>query len=398
MTERGASGPPASGPPQDGLSSEEAGRRLREFGPNEPAVRRRRGFLAQAGPQILNPLVGVLLAASAISFALGQLLNASIIVLMVALSVALNLFQTYRSMRAADTLRERVAPKAAVRRDGEWVELPRRELVPGDLVGVSAGDLVPADARLVEAHALHLQEAALTGESLPVAKAVSAGASGTVLLGTSVVSGTATALVTATGRQTEFGEVAARLAERPPENAFERGIREFGVLIMRTVVFLVLFVLLVNLLLRRDPLESLLFAVALAVGMTPEFLPMITTVTLASGAVRMARRKVVVKHLAAIQNLGSIDILCSDKTGTLTVGKMALAASLDGFGGPSGRARDLGLRQQPARVRGSAVRSTRPCSASPAPCRRAGASATRSPSTSSAGVSRSWSTLRRAFC
>jgi Mg2+-importing ATPase len=332
----------AAGPvPEAGLSSAEAGRRLREIGANEPAPRRRKGLLAQAGPQLLNPLVGVLLAASGISFAVGQFVNGSIIVVMVALSLALNLVQTYRSTRAADALRERVAPRADVLRDGAWVELPRRDVVTGDVVRLCAGDLVPADGRLVEARDLHLQEAALTGESLPVERTVSAGEAGRVLLGTSVVSGTAMAIVTATGARTAFGEIAARLEERSPENAFERGTREFGVLIMRTVVFLVFFVLLVNLLLHRDPLESLLFAVALAVGLTPEFLPMITTVTLASGAVRMARRKVVVKHLAAMQNLGSVDILCSDKTGTLTAGVMALTGAVDGDGGPSDRPRGL---------------------------------------------------------
>ena len=325
-----------------GLSSAEAARLLREVGPNEPSPHRRKGFLAQALPQLLNPLVGLLLAAGAISFAVGQFVNASIIVLMVVLSFSLNLFQTYRSTRAADALRNAVAPRATVLRDGEWMDLPRRDVVPGDVVRLSAGDLVPADGRLLEARDLHLQEAALTGESLPAEKAVEEGEAGRVMLGTSVVSGTAEALVTATGPHTAFGEIAARLSERPPENAFERGTREFGVLIMRTVVFLVLFVLLVNLLLRREPLESLLFAVALAVGLTPEFLPIITTVTLTSGAVRMARRKVVVKHLAAIQNLGSIDVLCSDKTGTLTGGAMALAASVDGAGGPSDRPGGLG--------------------------------------------------------
>ena len=186
---------------------------------------------------------------------------------------------------------------------------------------------MPADARLIQARDLHVQQAALTGESLPAEKSAEhapaparslADAPYMVLLGTSVVSGTATAVVTATGRATAFGDIVLRLATEPPEMEFERGIRRFGFLIMRTVIFLVLFVLVVNLAFHRPALESLLFAVALAVGLTPEFLPMITTVTLAQGALRMARRKVIVKHLPAIQNFGSIDILCSDKTGTLT--------------------------------------------------------------------------------
>ena len=212
----------------------------------------------------------------------------------------------------------------------------------GDVIRLTAGDLVPADARLLEADDLHVQQAALTGESLPAEKLVTGGvltstgpdSPDLVFLGTSVVSGTATAVVFATGQDTAFGDVVARLAARPEETEFERGTRGFGMLILQTVLFLVLFILVVNVSLGRDALQSLLFSVALAVGLTPEFLPMITTVTLAQGAIRMAREKVIVKHLSAIQNLGSIDVLCSDKTGTLTAGTMSLDASLDPFGGP----------------------------------------------------------------
>ena len=159
-----------------------------------------------------------------------------------------------------------------------------------------------------------------------------------MFLGTSIVSGTATAVIFATGKETAFGDIVERLAARPDETEFERGTRRFGMLILQTVVFLVLFILAVNLGFGRNPLESLLFSVALAVGLTPEFLPMITTVTLAQGAIQMAREKVIVKHLSSIQNLGSIDILCSDKTGTLTAGTMSLDASLDPFGRASDRA------------------------------------------------------------
>jgi len=255
---------------------------------------------------------------------------------MVLLSVALNFFQTFRSQRAVEQLRTGVAPTATVLRDGNWVELPRRELVPGDIIRLAAGDLVPADARLIETNSLHVQQAALTGESMPVEKiaqdiaaapqnaALAADASNMVFLGTSVVSGTATALISITGRATAFGDIAVRLATRPPETEFERGIRRFGLLIMRTVFFLVLFAFVISLFHRQSPLDSLLFAVALAVGLTPEFLPMITTVTLAQGASHMAKQKVIVKNLAAIQNFGSMDILCSDKTGTLTSGQMTI--------------------------------------------------------------------------
>jgi Mg2+-importing ATPase len=332
---------------QAGLTDEEAKRRLAEFGPNEPALEHRAEGLFQILRFFANPLVIILLIASAISAAVGELINASIIGGMVLLSVALNVMQTYRSHRAVERLRAGIVPTATACRDGAWVEIPRRDLVPGDVVRLGAGDLVPADARLLEAKDLHVQEAALTGESLPVEKEATelapasrspADTAKLVFLGTSVVSGNATALVVATGRATAFGGIADRLVARPPETEFERGTRQFGFLIMKTVFFLVLFVFLVNAALRHDPFESLLFALALAVGLTPEFLPMIMTVTLGQGALRMAREKVIVKNLSAIQNFGSIDVLCSDKTGTLTSGEMALDRHLDPFGNPTERA------------------------------------------------------------
>ena len=341
----------------EGLSSDEARRRLAEFGPNEPAAIQRATFVKQLLLLFANPLVIILLIASLVSAIVGNVVNASIIVVIVLLSNALNFTQTARSQRTAERLRKEVAPVATALRDGEWRVIPRRELVPGDLIQLVAGDLIPADARLVESRDLHVQQAALTGESLPVEKeansasqtapgqtataATAATASpesrDRVFLGTSVVSGTATAQVVGTGPATVFGKIAWRLAEKAPETEFERGAKKFGLLIARMVIFLVLFVFLVNAALRRDAFESLLFAIALAVGLTPEFLPMITTVTLGQGALRMARQKVVVKHLAAIQNFGSIDILCSDKTGTLTGGEMSLDERLDPLGKTSER-------------------------------------------------------------
>jgi Mg2+-importing ATPase len=329
-----------------GLTGAEARRRLAEVGPNEPARRRRGAGIAQLLVFLSNPLVIILLIASLASAILGDVVNASIIALMVVLSVVLNFVQTYRSQRAADRLREEVAPTATVLRDGRWMEVARRELVPGDTVRLIAGDRVPADARLLESRDLHVQQAALTGESMPVEKDAAdlpaaprqvADARNMVFLGTSVVSGTGVALVVATGPATAFGDIAARLMARPPETEFERGTRHFALLIMRTVLFLVLFVVLASLVLHRPPLQSLLFAVALAVGLTPEFLPMITAVTLAQGAVHMSRRKVIVKHLAAIEDFGSMDVLCSDKTGTLTTGEMVLDRALDPSGRPAAR-------------------------------------------------------------
>jgi Mg2+-importing ATPase len=329
-----------------GLTTAEARRRLAEVGPNEPARAPRTAGLVQILLLLANPLVIILLIASAASAILGERVNASIIVLILALSVVLNFVQTYRSQRVAERLRDAVAPTATACRDGIWREIRRRDLVPGDVVRLAAGDRVPGDARLLEARDLHVQQAALTGESMPaekdagdveVAPRQPADARNVVFLGTSVVSGTATALVVATGPATAFGDIAARLSTRPPETEFERGTRQFALLIMRTVFFLVLFVLLAGALLHHPFLESLLFAVALAVGLTPEFLPMISAVTLSRGAAHMAHQKVIVKHLEAIENFGSMDVLCSDKTGTLTSGDMVLDRHLDPFGQASER-------------------------------------------------------------
>lgn len=330
----------------DGLTSAEADARFRTHGPNEttpPAgATGVRAFLGL----LLNPLTLVLLVAGGVSAAVGEYPSAAVIAVVVAVSSVIQFVQTRRSDEAVRRLREQVAVTATVRRDGAWAEIPARAVVPGDRIRLAAGDLVPADARLVEARDLHVQQAALTGESLPVEKepprpgATPAGPPtpdrpDLLFFGTSVVSGTATAEVTATGRATAFGAVAARLAVRPPETEFDRGTRRFGLFITQTVLVLVLFVAAVAVARGLPPTQSVLFALALAVGLTPELLPMIVSVTLARGAVRMARRHVVVKHLAAIQNLGSMDVLCTDKTGTLTRGEMTLERWAGPTGGPA---------------------------------------------------------------
>ena len=334
-----------------GLSSQEAATRLSTFGPNDPAPVKRGAAVLELLLLFVNPLVVILLIASVVSFILGNATDAVIILVMVLLGVSINFVQTYRSQRAIDKLRENVTPTATVLRDGNWREVKRREVVPGDVVRVSAGDLIPADGQLLESHDLYVQQAALTGESLPAEKNATGHAPSAdrnpdapdlVFLGTSVVSGTGTVLILKTGAQTAFGAIAERLATRPAETEFERSMKRFGMLIMRAVFFLVLFILVIRVALHKDAFESFLFAVALAVGLTPEFLPMITSVTLARGAIRMSRDQVVVKHLSAIQNFGTIDVLCSDKTGTLTTGIMSLAASVDFLGKPSERAIELG--------------------------------------------------------
>ena len=346
--------PDANARAPGGLTSAAAGALLEVHGPNEPAPAARRALWRDVLRPLGSPIILILLAASVVAALVGDVVDAAIIVVMVVLGAALDFVQTYRSARAADALRSRVALSATVLRDGEWRDVDRRLLVPGDVVRLTAGDLVPADAELLTARDLHVQQSALTGESVPAEKEAPTGPRSPnasdgdpgdptlVFLGTSVVSGSATALVTRTGRETRFGDIAARLAMRPPETEFERGLRRFTHLILQTVVFLTLFIALVSIALRRDPLQSLLFAVALAVGLVPEFLPMITTVTLASGAVRMARRHVIVKHLPAIQNLGSIDVLCSDKTGTLTSGDVRFQQAVSLTLAPSERVFALG--------------------------------------------------------
>src|SRR5271165_5484954 len=331
-----------------GLTEEEAKARLDQFGPNEPAAAKQQSFLKDLLHVFMNPLVLILVIAAVASAFLGDTVDAGIIGVIVLLSAAIDLSQTYRSQQAIDKLRKQVAATATVLRDGEWKEIQRRQVVPGDIVRLSAGDLVPADARLLISRDLYLLQASLTGESMPAEKeatkepaSTQANARNMVFQGTSVVSGTATAEVVQTGPRTAFGDIVTRLAARPEETAFDHGLRKFSQLLARTVFFLVLFLIVISIVHHRDMLQSLMFAVALAVGLTPEFLPMITSVTLSRGAVAMARKKVIVKHLSSIQNLGSLDVLCSDKTGTLTAGTMSLGRSLDPFGNPSSHTLEL---------------------------------------------------------
>jgi Mg2+-importing ATPase len=262
------------------------------------------------------------------------------------MSVILDVMQERRAVNAAEHLREQVSLSAKTLRDGRPVDVPAAELVPGDVVLLAAGDLVPADSRLIEARDLYVDEALLTGESYPAEKDATPAAAGApretafpsnlVFMGSSVVSGTAKALVVATGRNAQLGSIARSLQKPAPPTAFEVGIRDFGQMIAQLTVFLVLFVLLVNLLFHRPLLESFTFSLALAVGLTPELLPMIVSVTLAHGALRLSRKQVIVKRLSAIDDLGSMDVFCSDKTGTLTEARIKLVRELDLDGRDSG--------------------------------------------------------------
>lgn len=323
--------------PDSGLTRDEASLRLKIHGRNEFGESTKKGVVSQLARTFVTPLSLILLFASLVSVATGDVLDSGLIILIVLLGGIISFRQERRSQQLIEKLKVSVSPTASVIREGQTQELPRSEVVPGDMILLSPGDLVPADSVLVATKDLHLQEAALTGESLPVEKTTG----NPVFLGSSVVSGTGRAVVQATGLKTQFGEIAAKLEERPPETEFDRGMRRFGLLIAETVFALTVAVLIVNLALDRGLLESLLFSVALAVGLTPEFLPVIVAVTLSVGAAHMARRKVIIKRLVAIQNLGSVDILCSDKTGTLTAGEMSLASVFDLLGTKSRAAEEL---------------------------------------------------------
>ena len=299
--------------------------------------------------QFESPLVLILVFAAVVSLALRQWVDAGIVIAIVLGSGALGFWQEYDASRAVETLRARLRLTALARRDGRETPVPVGDLVPGDVVLLSAGTLVPADGLVLSARDFQVSEAALTGETFPVekrpgitaAEAAPAARTNAVFLGTSVRSGSATALILRTGAATEFGAIAQRLRARPPETDFQRGVRQFGTLLMRVMVVIVLFVLTLNLLLGRQVVESLLFAVALAVGLSPELLPGIISVTLSAGAREMGRRGVIVRRLDAIESLGSMDVLCTDKTGTLTEGRVTLRAATDAEGADSAEVMQL---------------------------------------------------------
>lgn len=332
-----------------GLTSSEATEHLRHYGPNLFHPPRRNALLFQFLSKFSNPLVIILLVASAISALTGDVASFIIISLIVLMSVTLDFIQEYSAGKEAEKLRQSVTVHVQALRDGKSQEIPLPSLVPGDVVILAAGDLVPGDGRILEAKDFFVNQALLTGEPYPVEKKHGElpdeteilSASNTVLRGTSVVSGTAKVLVCNTGANTVLGDIADSLIAKAPPNAFEQGTRSFGLLIMRFTIFLVLFVLLVNAFFHRPWLESFIFAVALAVGLTPELLPMIVSVTLARGAKRMAAKRVIVKQLASIQNLGSMDVLCTDKTGTLTEARIHLERHIDSLGRDSKRVLEL---------------------------------------------------------
>ena len=321
---------------EQGLAGAEAARRLRLSGANTLKAGKKAGALRLLLAQFKSPLILILLGAAALSFYLRESVDASIILAIVLLSGLLGFWQEKRAADAVGRLLALVRVEAEVLRDGRAVDVSADEVVPGDLCLLNAGDCVPGDCLLLEAKDLFIDEAALTGESFPAEKHACvlpagtplAGRANSLFMGTHVVSGSARALVARTGEATEFGRVSAHLRLKPPETEFERGVRRFGYLLTEVTLVLVVLVFGVTVYLERPVLDSFLFALALAVGLIPELLPAVITVNLAVGAERMARRKVIVKQLASIENFGAMDVLCSDKTGTLTDGTVRLRGAL----------------------------------------------------------------------
>jgi Mg2+-importing ATPase len=327
----------------EGLSTSEAQARLRQVGPNAIKPRRRDTALRLFLTQFANPLVLILIFAAVVSAIAGEWTDAVIVVAILVASAILTFSQEYAANNAVEKLRAQVTIKATVQRDGQPQSIPAEEVVPGDIILLSAGSLIPADGIVLEARDFFVNQAVLTGETFPAEKKpgpVDARAglperTNAVFMGTSARSGTAHALIVQTGAGTAFGRIAERLTLRPPETEFERGIRRFGYLLTQIMTALVLVVFAINVISHKPPIDSLLFAIALAVGIAPELLPAIISINLSKGAQNMAKRGVIVRRLNAIENLGSMDTLCTDKTGTLTEGVVRIDGSLDAQGKPS---------------------------------------------------------------
>jgi Mg2+-importing ATPase len=328
----------------EGLTSEEVEQRLALWGPNEVVSERPPGWAYRLYTAFRNPLVILLMILGTLSFLTGDFRGGLVMMVMVALGVSLRFVQETRADAAAARLKEMIHVTATVLRDHQWREIPLQEIVPGDVVRLSAGDMIPGDLRLVSAKDLFVVQATLTGESMPVEKTDGPDLcpgisplerSNLCFLGTSVESGSATGLVLATGRESYLGKVAATLTGKEPETAFDRGVKGFTWLMIRFMLFLAPLVFLVNGISKHNWKEAFFFALAVAVGLTPEMLPMIVSVCLSKGALAMSKKKVIVRRLHSIQNLGAMDVLCTDKTGTLTRDHVILEIYCDVFGNES---------------------------------------------------------------
>jgi len=324
-----------------GLTAQEAAERLRQYGPNQAATAKRITLFDRIFDAVKNPLVLLLLVLGAISYATDDVRSAVVIIGMALMGVVLKVIQEAKADTAAAELKKMVHTTATVLRDGKQCEIALAGVVPGDIVLLAAGDMVPADVQLLRAKDLHINQAMLTGEALPVEKSARPadqpppdGESGLgdpamCFMGTNVVSGSAAAVVTATGAKTYFGGIAAKLSQKRVETDFDRGIKGFTTLMLRFMLVMVPFVFVVNGATTGNWMGAFMFALAVAVGLTPEMLPMVVTVCLSKGALAMSKHKVIVKRLDAIQNFGAIDVLCTDKTGTLTQDKIILEKYLD---------------------------------------------------------------------
>jgi Mg2+-importing ATPase len=334
----------------NGLSSAEAQERIRQFGSNEIAEDRRLSRLRVLWNQLRSPLLLLLLFAAVVSGVTGEWVDAAIVLSIVLATVGVGYQRESSAQATIAALRARVKTRAMTVRDGQARQVPVEDLVPGDVVLLAAGSLVPADAVVLEATDCHVSEAALTGESFPVMKepgvlaatAPLAQRTNCVFWGSNVRSGSARCLVVATGGKTELGTIAHRLSLRPPETEFDRGIRRFGYLLTSAMLSMVLIVFVAHTMRGRPPMETLLFSIALAVGLSPELLPAILGINLARGAEMMARHGVLVRRLNAIENLGSMDVLCTDKTGTLTEGVVQLDGAFAMNGERSAEVLELG--------------------------------------------------------
>ncbi len=327
-----------------GLNEEEAVARLKRVGNNEITREKRPSALMRLFSNVKNPLVLLLMALGVLSFLTGDLRATVVIFVMVILGVVLRFFQETRADNAAEKLKAMVSNTATVVREGKEQNIPLKMLIPGDIIRLSAGDMVPADVRVLSAKDLFLNQSALTGEALPVEKTSAQAAVGVknpldlpniCFLGSNVESGSATAVVIRTGARTYFGSLAGSILKERQLTSFDKGINKFTWLMIAFIAVMVPVVFLINGLSKHNWTEAFLFAMAVAVGLTPEMLPAIVTVNLSKGALAMARKKVIVKRLNAIQNFGAMDVLCTDKTGTLTLGKIVLEKHLDPHGEPS---------------------------------------------------------------
>jgi P-type Mg2+ transporter len=331
-----------------GLTTAEAALRLRRFGRNALRATKRTSELARLLGQFRSPLILILLFAAVLSFFLHDSGDTAIILAIVLASGLLGFWQERGAAHAVEKLLRVVQTTTTVVRDGAEKEIPVVEVVPGDVVVLSAGKTVPGDSLILESKDLFLDEATLTGETYPVEKAAGtvapdaplAGRTNTLFMGTHVVSGSAKATVVRTGAATEFGKISERLRLRPPETEFERGVRRFGYLLMEVTLVLVVAIFAINVYFHRPVLEAFIFSLAVAVGLTPQLLPAIISINLAHGASRMAEQKVIVRRLASIENFGSMDVLCCDKTGTLTEGVVHVRSAVD----VDGRESDAVLR------------------------------------------------------